>query len=155
MPYRDIPLPPQPYGVGYASGCFDLFHVGHLRFLQQAAEHCRQLIVGVPVDAIVGDASNKGRPPIFSVEQRLEVIAALRCVARAVAAEVSMETSSEFADFVQQFQPEAIFVGEDWRSTPRWRRLGSELLARGIKVHFLPRAANISSTHIKQALLGQ
>ncbi len=61
-----------------ACGCFDIFHVGHLAYLQGAKQCGALLFVGVNSDRSVYE--NKGRMPVFSAEQRMEVLAALRCV---------------------------------------------------------------------------
>ncbi len=148
MPCLDVPE--RPYRIGYASGCFDIFHVGHLRYLRQAAGQCEQLIVGIPVDAIVN--ANKGKRPIVPCAQRMEIIAALSCVTQVVQAEVPMEHTAEFAEFMSRLGIDAVFIGEDWRSAPRWQRLEPVLQTRGIAVHFLPRTPDISTTGIKRML---
>lgn len=150
MPCLDLSLPEKVYSVAYASGCFDIFHVGHLRYLERAAAYCEQLVVGIPVDTII--KANKGKNPINTCELRMEIIAALRCVTRVVRAETPMEHTKPFADFIRQLGAEGVFIGEDWRNTPRWQRLGPVLQTHGINVHFLSRMPDISTTLIKQSL---
>ena len=65
--------------LALANGCFELLHVGHLRFLQAAAEQADLLIVGVNDDASVGALKGPGRP-LVPAPERAAVIAALRCV---------------------------------------------------------------------------
>lgn len=148
LPAPDAPLP----ALGYASGAFDLLHVGHLRYLQQAATRCRRLIVGIPDDAIITRV--KGRPPLMPQAERRELVAGLACVAEAMAVSVPMDDATAFTSFMVTLGVEALFVGADWQNTPRWRRLGPALLDRGIRVHFLPRAAGISSTRLRQGPAG-
>lgn len=134
--------------LGYASGAFDLLHVGHLRYLQQAAARCRHLLVGIPDDDIITRV--KGRPPLVSQADRRELVAGLACVGEALAVSVPMDDTTAFAAFLATRGVEAAFIGADWQHTPRWQRLQPALLARGIAVHFLPRAAGISSTRLRQ-----
>ncbi|MCP5158422.1 MAG: adenylyltransferase/cytidyltransferase family protein [Gammaproteobacteria bacterium] len=140
--------PTQRWRVGYASGAFDLFHMGHLRYLQAAAEQCERLIVGVPCDAIV--TRIKARAPVHTQVQRLEVVAALACVDQALAVEISMDDADLFTNFVVDLGVDALFIGADWAGTPRWERLCSQLGGRGINVVFMPRTEGISSTQLRK-----
>lgn len=150
MTYFESILPKQAYPVGYASGFFDLFHVGHLRYLQLAAKHCQKLIVGVPADGVV---RADHRPfPVIPCAHRMEIIAALDCVSKVICVEVSMQQPSAFLEFMRKVGNQAIFVGDDWRGSERWNNLGPILNQDGIKVHFLPRTECISSTLIKQKI---
>lgn len=134
--------------IGYASGAFDLLHVGHLRYLTTAAAQCERLLVGIPDDAIV--ARVKGRPPATPQVERLEIIAGFACVARALPVAVSMEEAEHFAAFVRDLEVDAVFVGKAWADTPRWNRLRPILEALGIAVVFLPHTSGISSTLLKE-----
>ncbi len=64
--------------VGYTTGVFDLFHIGHLRLLQRAKSKCDRLIVGVSTDELV--QSYKNKKPVIPFEERIEIVAALKCV---------------------------------------------------------------------------
>ncbi|MBI1206568.1 MAG: adenylyltransferase/cytidyltransferase family protein [Azospirillum sp.] len=138
---------------GYASGAFDLLHVGHVRYLQAAARGCRELVVGVPADDIV--ARSKGRPPVVPQSERLEVIAALACVARAVPVAVRMTDTDAFVEFAVALALDAAFIGAEWAETPRWTRLRPRLESRGIGVVFLPRTEGVSTTRIYENLAGR
>lgn len=150
MPYPEVAFPAQAYRIGYASGFFDLFHIGHLRYLELAAQHCEKLIVGVPSDTIV--RADQRPKPFTPCDQRMAIIAALRCVTEVVRVEVSMEQPSAFLPWIKRLGNPAIFVGEDWRDSARWSRLGPLLAEQGVKVHFLPRTDGVSTTWIKQSL---
>jgi len=139
-------------GIGYASGAFDLFHVGHLRYLKAAAARCRHLVVGVPADALV--AGLKGRPTVIPQDQRVEIIAGLRCVSQALSVAVSMDDSARFAAFLADLRVEAAFIGADWAGTPRWVRLALHLAERGIAVEFLPRTPDVSTTELRARIGG-
>ena len=63
------------FKVGYTTGTFDLFHVGHLNILEKAKENCEYLIVGVSTDELVKEY--KGESPVISFEDRSRIIRAL------------------------------------------------------------------------------
>ncbi len=152
MSYFETSLPAKPYPVGYATGYFDLFHIGHLRYLQLAAQHCEKLVVGIPSDAVV---SADKRPKVFiPCEHRLAIVAALRCVSEVICVEVSMEQPQAYLEFLRSVGNQAFFIGEDWQGSARWNRLGPVLQAHGMKLHFLSRTDGISTTEIKQRLSG-
>ncbi|KPF85124.1 hypothetical protein IP70_13065 [alpha proteobacterium AAP38] len=129
---------------GYASGAFDLLHVGHVRYLQMAAAACRHLLVGVPDDEII--ARVKGRLPLVPQSERRELLSALSCVSEAMAVSVPMDDTDAFAEFMSSLRINIVFIGADWAETPRWQRLGPALQVRGMEVRFLPRTIGISST---------
>jgi rfaE bifunctional protein nucleotidyltransferase chain/domain len=65
--------------LAFANGCFDLLHVGHVRYLQGAAAEADRLIVAINDDASVRGLKGENRP-ILHAEDRAELVAALRCV---------------------------------------------------------------------------
>src|SRR3712207_1828237 len=69
---------PTVYDVGYASGIFDMFHVGHLNILRRARERCQILVVGVGSDEYA--ESIKRSRPVIPLDERLEIVAALGIV---------------------------------------------------------------------------
>ena len=66
------------YKIGYTTGVYDMFHVGHLRLIKRAKEMCEHLIVGVSTDELVQSYKNKA--PIVPYEERKEIVAACRYV---------------------------------------------------------------------------
>lgn len=90
-------------------GTFDVFHVGHLRILERAASLGDRLIVGVSSDAL--NISKKGRPPVFSENERMSIVAALRFVDE-VFLEESLEKKREY---LLQHQASVLAMGDDWR----------------------------------------
>ena len=65
--------------VAFANGCFDLLHVGHVRYLESAAAEADRLIVAINDDKSVRELKGEGRP-ILAAAHRAELVAALRCV---------------------------------------------------------------------------
>lgn len=90
-------------------GTFDVFHVGHLRLLQRARALGDVLIVGVSSDAL--NERKKGRPPVFPEAERMQLIAALRCVDE-VFLEESLETKR---DYLIQHRADVLAMGDDWK----------------------------------------
>ena len=89
-------------------GTFDVFHVGHLRILERAKALGDRLIVGISTDAL--NTRKKGRAPVFTQAERMDIVAALRCVD-----EVFLEESLELKrDYLIQHQASILAMGDDW-----------------------------------------
>lgn len=145
--------PPSSYAIGYASGAFDLFHVGHLRYLRAAAAQCQRLIVGVPTNEIV--QANKGPPPVIPHAERMELVGALSCVAQVLAVSTPMRDTGPFADLMESLGVNAVFIGADWAGSPRWLALQPALAAKGIATHFLPRTPALSTTELRARIVAR
>ena len=78
--------------IGYTTGVFDMFHIGHLNILRRAKEKCDYLIVGVSTDELV--QSYKHKVPIIPFEQRCAIVKAIRYVDEVVP-QMSMDKSTE------------------------------------------------------------
>lgn len=65
--------------IVFANGCFDLFHVGHVRYLEGARKQGNVLVVGVNSDRSVRQLKGEGRP-LLPAEARAELLAAIECV---------------------------------------------------------------------------
>ena len=94
--------------IVFTNGVFDLIHVGHLRYLQQARALGDALIVGLNSDRSVGAVKGPGRP-ITPQEERAEILAALACVDAVV---VFDETTPH--DIIAAVQPDVLVKGADW-----------------------------------------
>ncbi|WP_349342821.1 adenylyltransferase/cytidyltransferase family protein [Marinobacter sp. MMG032] len=90
-------------------GTFDVFHLGHLRILERAAALGDYLVVGVSSDEL--NRSKKGRFPIFSQDERLQLVGALRCVDQ-VFIEESLEQKR---DYLVEYRADVLVMGDDWR----------------------------------------
>ncbi len=114
-------------------GTFDVFHVGHLRVLERAREFGDRLVVGVSADAL--NLRKKDRLPVFSEAERLEIVAALRCVD-----EVFVEESLEQKrDYILRFGADVLVMGDDWAG--KFDEFGDVC-----RVEYLPRTPAISTT---------
>lgn len=125
----------RPAGTVITFGTFDVFHVGHLRILERAAAHGERLVVGISTDAL--NIAKKQRSPVYPQDQRVELVAALRCVD-----EVFLEHSLEAkADYIREFRADVLVMGDDWQGRFDW-------LQPLCRVVYLPRTPAISTTAV-------
>jgi glycerol-3-phosphate cytidylyltransferase len=131
--------------VGYAPGAYDLFHVGHLNVLRQAAALCDVLVAGVVADDVL--ESTKGVLPFVPLSERLEIVASIRVVDR-----VHAETTPDKLDAWRAVGFHRVFKGDDWRGTEKGDALEARLEAVGVEVVYFPYTMHTSSTHLRRAL---
>ena len=128
--------------IGYLSGTFDLFHVGHLNLLKKAKSECDYLIVGVHPDA-----SHKGKSVFISFEDRKAIVESCKYVDRVVDAE------AEDCDAWIRLHYDKLFVGSDYIGTDRFKRYEKYFADKGVKIVYFPYTQSISSTEIRQKIL--
>lgn len=133
------------YSIGYTTGVFDLFHVGHLNILQRAKDYCENLIVGVSTDEVV--FNYKKNPPIIPFEERVRIVEAIKYVDRVVP-QISMDKMRAWEDL--RFN--AMFHGDDWRGSAMYNEVESRLGSVGVSVVYIPYTKGTSSTMIKNIL---
>lgn len=122
-------------------GTFDVFHVGHVRVLKRAAELGDRLVVGVSADAL--NVAKKGRPPVFSQEERLEIVSSLKVVD-----EVFLEESLEKKrDYILEHGADVLVMGDDWEGKFDW-------VSDVCKVVYLPRTPSVSTTGLIEHISG-
>jgi glycerol-3-phosphate cytidylyltransferase len=131
--------------IGYTSGVFDLFHIGHLNILQRARAECDHLIVAVTSDTL--SASRKGKTPIIPLPERMEIVAALRCVD-----EVVVQEDMDKYGAWERHRFHRMFVGDDWRGSPSWVALEERFRPLGVEVVYFPYTAHTSSTRLREVL---
>ena len=134
--------------VGYASGVFDMFHVGHLNILRRARLDCDYLIAGVVVDEVVEQIKNQR--PIVPLFERLEIVQSIRFVDEAV----PDDTIDKF-EMWERLKFDVFFKGDDWRGTPRGDQLEANLTAVGARLCFLPYTPDTSSTTLRKLITAQ
>lgn len=133
------------YKVGYTTGVFDMFHIGHLNILKKAKEQCDYLIVGVSTDEVVKGYKNK--TPIIPFEERIAIVQALKCVDQAVP-----QTSMDKMEAWKKYHFNALFHGSDWKGSDMYNKMIEEFSAVGVDVVFLPHTEGVSSTLLSEVL---
>ena len=99
--------------IGYTTGVFDLFHIGHLNILKRAKLECDHLIVGVTTDELC--LSAKGTKPFIPFQERMDIVEAIKFVDEAVP-----QTSYEKMEASNNLKFDRMFVGDDWKGTEEW-----------------------------------
>ena len=122
--------------VGYTCGVYDLFHVGHVRVLQNAKSLCDRLIVGVTVDELV---SYKGKSAVIPFEDRIQVVRACRYVDCAVP-----QRSVDKVEAWHKLKFNVLFVGDDWYGHAKWRAYEAALAEHGVRVVYFPYTDHVS-----------
>lgn len=133
------------YKIGYTTGVYDMFHIGHLNILKRAKEQCEFLIVGVTTDQLCLD--RKGKQPIICEEERMEIVESIKYVDKVV----PQADMDKFAA-VKQYGVDAVFVGSDWKGTASWERYEQEFAEVGCEVVYLEHTDGISSSILRERL---
>lgn len=127
----------------YVAGVWDLIHVGHLTLLERARALGDRLVVGAPADEVV--MADKGLPPVIPLEDRLRMLAALRCVDAALP-----YYQLEFLTHLSMLRPDILVIGEEWGSAPRHTDALEWVREHGKRVVRLPYTRGVSSTAIRR-----
>jgi glycerol-3-phosphate cytidylyltransferase len=133
------------YKIGYTTGVFDMFHIGHLNILRKAKELCDYLIVGVTTDELC--YQRKHKYPIIDEEDRMAIVKAIRYVDKVVP-QVDMEKLRA----VKELGADVVFVGSDWKGTESWNRYEKEFASVGCSVVYLDHTDGISSTILREKI---
>lgn len=128
------------YDIGYTTGVFDLFHIGHIRLLRSAKELCNKLIVGVTTDEA---ASYKGKTPILSWENRYHTVQACKYVDVVIP-----QHDVDKYEAWKRLKYNVLFVGDDWYDTQSWNEYENKLKKYKVNIVYLPYTSGISTTDI-------
>ncbi len=131
--------------VGYTTGVFDLFHIGHLNILKQAKAHCDYLIVGVTTDEEAYRL--KQHMPVIPYEERAAIVSSITYVDQVVP-----ENDANKLKAWEQYQYNVIFKGSDWQNSKLWNDYEHAFEALGVKVMYFPYTRGTSSTLIHEYL---
>jgi len=131
--------------IGYTTGVFDLFHIGHLNLLRNAKSMCDVLIVGVTTDELIQEY--KGKCAIIPFDERIEIIRNIKYVDLAIP-----QTSLNKLEAWKKLKFDMMFVGDDWYGTERWKKIESDMESVGVKVIYFPYTKRVSSTLINNIL---
>ena len=134
----------EPLKIGYTTGVYDLFHIGHLNLLRKAKAQCDYLIVGVSTDELV---SYKHKHAVIPFEERKEIVGAIKYVD-----EVVTQENMNKMEAWEKYHFDVMFVGDDWKGTDKWNKIEAELNAVGAKVVYFPYTKGTSSTLINETL---
>jgi len=141
MPGSEPTRPTRPHRTVITFGTFDVFHVGHLRVIERAAALGDRLVVGVSADEL--NVRKKGRSPVFTEAERMEIVAALRCV-DAVFREDSLEQKR---DYIVEHAADVLVMGDDWAGK-------FDEFEDVCEVVYLPRTPAISTTAVIEKISG-
>ena len=130
--------------IGYTTGVFDLFHIGHLNLLRNAKAMCDKLIVGVSTDFLV---SYKHKKAVIPFSERLEIIRNIKCVDAAIP-QVDMDKFKVW----EKLKFDVMFVGDDWYQSDKWKQFEEKFKKVGVKIIYFPYTKGTSSTLINETL---
>ncbi|TMW70544.1 adenylyltransferase/cytidyltransferase family protein [Alteribacter natronophilus] len=133
------------YKIGYTTGVFDLFHVGHLNILRKAKEQCDTLIVGVSTDELVQEYKHK--TPVIPFEERAEIVREIKYVDMVVP---QLDRNKFGAWEVLNF--DAMFVGDDWKGSHLFSELETRFKEVSVELVYLPYTKGVSSTIVKEKM---
>ncbi len=127
--------------VGYLSGTFDLFHIGHLNLLRKAKEQCDYLIVGVH-----RSGAWKGKETFIPWEERMDIIRNIKYV------DLAVESRPEDADAYHLYHYDKLFVGSDYKGSERFNRYENYFKDKGVQIVYFPYTQGTSSTQLRKAI---
>lgn len=133
------------YKVGYTSGVFDMFHVGHLNILRRAKELCDFLIVGVSTDDVV--QSYKNKTPIIPYEQRVSIVEAIRYVDKVVP-----QDSMDKMEMWKEIHFDVMFHGDEWKGTDLYNKYEEDFLKVGVHIEYLSHTEGVSSSILREKI---
>ncbi len=131
--------------IGYTTGVYDMFHIGHLNILKRAKEQCDYLIVGVSTDELV--QRDKNKTPIIPFSERCAIVEAIKYVDKVV----PQPDKNKFGAW-EKYHFNKMFVGSDWKGTQQWTRFEEEFSPVGVEIVYLDHTDGISSTILRDRL---
>lgn len=133
--------------IGYTTGVYDMFHIGHLNIIKRAKEQCDYLIVGVSTDELV--QHDKGKTPVIPYEERAAIVEAIKYVDKVV----PQENKNKYEAW-EKYKFNKMFVGSDWQGTPQWKKFEEQFEPIGVQIVYLPHTDGISSTQLTGIIKG-
>lgn len=131
--------------IGYASGAFDMFHIGHLNLLRRASLMCDYLLVGVVLDETYAEV--RGKPPMVPFDERLAIVRSIKFVDAAVGDPYHNKLKTW-----HMYRFDVLIKGDDWKESPKAESMMGALQERGIPVAFVPYTQHTSSSRLRQRI---
>ena len=131
--------------IGYTTGVFDLFHIGHLNILKRARLECDYLIVGITTDELA--MSIKGEKPFIPFEERVEIVEAIKFVD-----EVVPQTTYNKMKAWNNLKFDRMFVGDDWKNTKEWIQIEKDFSEYNVEIIYFSYTSHTSSTILRDVL---
>jgi|TARA_Y100000389_G_scaffold131983_1_gene129346 glycerol-3-phosphate cytidylyltransferase len=131
--------------IGYTTGCFDLFHIGHLNILKRAKLECDYLIVGVTSDELA--IAGKKKKLVIPFQERLDIVESIKFVD-----EVVPQTSYDKMEAWNNLKFDRMFVGSDWKGTDAWNQIEKDFKPCGVEIIYFPYTTHTSSTILRGIL---
>ena len=131
--------------IGYTTGVFDLFHIGHLNILKRARLECDHLIVGISTDELSESAKNK--KPFIPFQERMDLVEAVKYVD-----EVVPQTSYDKMEAWNNLKFDRMFVGDDWKGSDQWNIIEDEFAQVGVEIIYFPYTTHTSSSILRDIL---
>lgn len=131
--------------IGYTSGVFDLFHIGHINILKNAKSVCDKLIVGVSTDELVFKYKKKN--PVIKYAERKAIVESIKFVD----AVIPQDTIDKLKIW-SKIKFDIIVVGDDWYKNKKWQIYEKNFIKKKIKIFYFPYTKNTSSTKINKIL---
>jgi glycerol-3-phosphate cytidylyltransferase len=132
------------YKIGYTTGVYDMFHIGHLNILKRAKEYCDYLIVGVTTDELV---SYKNKKSIIPHYERMVIVESVKYVDKVV----SQDSMDKMAAW-EMYKFDVMFVGSDWKGTDKWNEFERQFAKVGVDIVYFPYTQGTSSTKLRETL---
>lgn len=133
--------------IGYTTGVFDMFHIGHLNILKRAKEQCDYLIVGVTTDEL--SLKEKNKIPIIPFKERCEIVKAIKYVDEVIP-QYDKNKLAQYLKLDKKFNK--MFVGSDWKGTPQFDKYEKDFAPYGVEIVYLSHTDGISSTILREKI---
>ncbi len=129
--------------IGYTTGVFDLFHIGHLNIIKKAKELCDFLVVGVSTDELV--EHEKHKTPFIPFSERMQIVESVKYVDKVVP-----QYNKNKMEAWERIKFNRMFVGSDWQGSPQWQSYEEQFSKTGVEIIYLPHTEGISSTILEK-----
>ena len=131
--------------IGYTTGVYDMFHVGHLNLIKNAKKHCDYLIVGVTSDKL--SINEKKVIPVINQHDRAEIVKSIKYVD-----EVVFQDNYDKFKAYKKYNFNKMFVGNDWKNTKKWNDHERKFKKYNVEIVYFQYTKHVSSSILKEKL---